>query len=321
MRDLESVAVTATLDDPVGVVLFDLNGFKSYNDRFGHPAGDALLQRLGLRLMALEEAGTRVYRLGGDEFSLLTAASVSRSASLIDAAVQALSEDTEGFHVSASFGAVFMPEEAQIVSEALRLADVRLYSRKATFYADDDHPHEELLRVLNARDPDCAEARSRAGEIAAALASAVGLDPDKQREVVRATLLRDVGTLALPDDVAHPSRPLTESELRLVHQHPLIGERILSAMPALRPLAPIIRSSYERWDGTGFPEGLCGGQIPLSSRIVAVSAARAQARTETVLPATGDAPMIALRAGSELDPQLVRLSAGAVSGAPESAAG
>ena len=170
MRDLESMAATATHHDPVALVLFDLNGFKSYNDRFGHPAGDALLQRLGLRLRALEESGARVYRLGGDEFSLLTRADVSTAASLIDRAVQALSEDAEGFSVSASFGAAFMPEDAADVSETLRLADVRLYSRKATFYADHDHPHEELLRVLDAREPHSAQARRIAAEIAAEIA-------------------------------------------------------------------------------------------------------------------------------------------------------
>ena len=317
MRDLESMAATATHHDPVALVLFDLNGFKSYNDRFGHPAGDALLQRLGLRLRALEESGARVYRLGGDEFSLLTRADVSTAASLIDRAVQALSEDAEGFSVSASFGAAFMPEDAADVSETLRLADVRLYSRKATFYADHDHPHEELLRVLDAREPHSAQARRIAAEIAAEIAEAVGLDPHQQREVVRATLLRDVGTLALPDDVAHPTRPITEAELRLVRQHPLIGERILSAMPALRPLAPVVRSSYENWDGTGFPDGLSGGDIPLTARIVAVSAARAQALAGAGGTADNAAPIIAPRAGSELDPELVRLSAQARRGVAE----
>jgi two-component system cell cycle response regulator len=309
MRDLEGIVATAASHDPVALVLFDLNGFKSYNDRFGHPAGDALLQRLGLRLRALEDSGARVYRLGGDEFSLLMNADVSAAASLIDRAVRALSEDTEGFSVSASFGAAFIPEDAADVSEALRLADVRLYSRKATFYADNDHPHEELLRVLDARDPSSAPVRRVAAEIAAGLAEAARLEPHQQLEIVRSALLRDVGTLALPDDVAHPTRLLTEAEVQLVHQHPLIGERILSAMPALRPLAPVVRSSYEHWDGTGFPDGLAGGDIPLAARIVAVSAARAQELAGAGGTADDAAPLIALQAGGRLDPELVRLAA------------
>jgi two-component system, cell cycle response regulator len=308
MRDLESMATRATPDDPVALVLFDLNGFKSYNDRFGHPAGDALLQRLGFRLMALEKAGTRVYRLGGDEFSLLATSDVPSAASLIDRAVEALSEDTEGFQVSASFGAAFIPQDAVEISEALRLADVRLYSRKATFHADHDRPHEELLRILNARAPRSAETRRLAAEIATDLAVAVGLDADKQREVARATLLRDVGTLALPDDVAQPNRPLTDAEARLIHQHPLIGERIVSAMPALRPLAPVIRSSYECWDGSGFPDGLHGARIPLTSRIVAISAARAQAHAEACGTTESASSIVARQAGKQLDPELVRLS-------------
>ena len=309
MHDLERAAATATLADPVALVLFDLNGFKSYNDRFGHPAGDALLERLGLRFRALEEEGTHVYRLGGDEFALLATGHVSAAATLIDSAVRALSEDTEGFRVSASFGAAFVPEDTASVSDALRLADVRLYSRKATYYADHDHPHEELLRVLDARDPSSASPRVLAGEIAADLAEELGLDPVTQREVVRATLLRDVGTLALPDDILHPTRPLTAAEVRLVRQHPLIGERILSSMPALRPLAAAVRSSYESWDGTGFPDGLCSDQIPLASRIVAVSAARAHALAGSGATADSATRIVASQSGRELDPELVRLSA------------
>ena len=308
MRDLDSLAAAATEQDPLALVLFDLNGFKSYNDRFGHPAGDALLQRLGTRLRGLEGSGAHVYRLGGDEFSLLTRADASGAASLIDRAVRALSEDAGGFTVSASFGAAFIPEDATAVPEALRLADVRLYSLKATFHADHDHPHQELLRVLNARDPSSAATRELAAEIAASLADAVGLEPHQQQEVVRATLLRDVGTLALPDDVARPTRLLTEAELQLVQQNPLIGERIVSAMPALRPLAPIVRSSYERWDGTGFPDHLAGSRIPLAARIVAVSTAHARALAETGGTVGDSVPIAARQVGSELDPELAALS-------------
>jgi len=118
-----------------------------------------------------------------------------------------------------------------------------------------------------------------------------------------------VGTLALPDDVAHPTRLLAEAEMQLVHQHPLIGERILSAMPALRPLAPVVRSSYENWDGTGFPDGLAGAHIPLAARIVAVSAARAQALADTGEAADCADPLVGLQVAGKLDPDLVRLSA------------
>jgi two-component system, cell cycle response regulator len=300
MSDLERVIATATHDDPAALVLFDLNGFKSYNDRFGHPAGDALLQQLGHRLYGLEAMEVSVYRLGGDEFALITRSDSLAAATVIEHAVRALTEDAEGFSVSASFGAAFIPDDASSVSETLRVADLRLYSGKAAFYSDHDHPHAEILRVLDGRDPASAQTRAVAAEIAASIADWIGLDADHRREIVGATLLRDVGTLALPDDVAHPTRPLTDAQLRLVAQHPVIGERILSAMPALRPLAPIVRSSYENWDGTGYPDQLAGREIPLPSRIVAVSTARAReiltaTRGDTLDPNT-------------LDPDLVRLA-------------
>ena len=307
MRDLEHLVTTATVEHPLALVLFDLNGFKSYNDRFGHPAGDSLLQRLGHRLQSIESDDVRIYRLGGDEFCIVARAAPATAAALIERAVAALTETAEGFSVTASFGAAFIPEEAETISEALRLADTRLYSRKADHYAAHDHPHEELLRILDSRDSAASSTRHAAANTARVVSEALGLDRSAQEQAARAALLRDVGTLALPDDLNTPTRPLTPAEIALVQQHPRIGERILASIPALREIAPIVGASHEHWDGGGYPCHLVGSAIPLNARIVAASTAFAEALAKPGEANVDAFTEVARQAGKKLDPDLVSL--------------
>jgi two-component system cell cycle response regulator len=111
------------------LVLYDLNGFKHYNDTFGHPAGDALLQRLSGRLRAIVAAHGTAYRMGGDEFCVLIR-SASADAALVDASVAALSEHGLGFSIGAAHGEVSIPGEGSDTAAVLQLADQRLYARK-----------------------------------------------------------------------------------------------------------------------------------------------------------------------------------------------
>ena len=132
--DLEAEIETAREGEPRVLVLFDLNGFKSYNDTFGHPAGDALLARLAAKLAAAVEPDGAAYRMGGDEFCVLVPA---REPDLHRIA-QALWESGEGFDVSSAYGAAVIPDDATTVSTALSLADERLYA------------HKELLAAIRA---------------------------------------------------------------------------------------------------------------------------------------------------------------------------
>jgi len=128
MLDLEHEVSVANEDAPCTLLLFDLDGFKQYNDRFGHPVGDALLARLGNRLgLAVGSAGM-AYRLGGDEFCVIAALDPKRALALRDRTREALTDRGRGFEVGSSCGHVMIPAEASDVSSALRLADERLYA-------------------------------------------------------------------------------------------------------------------------------------------------------------------------------------------------
>ena len=138
--DLEALTERATPESPISLVFLDLNGFKRYNDTFGHPAGDALLVRLGRALRAAVDGNGTAYRVGGDEFCVLLSCDRQRFAAVIANAGRALSESGKGFDVSASLGAAVVPDEAADPSEALRLADVRMYAQKESRRAADERP-------------------------------------------------------------------------------------------------------------------------------------------------------------------------------------
>jgi diguanylate cyclase (GGDEF)-like protein len=113
------------------LVLYDLNGFKQYNDSFGHQAGDALLRRLGNRLA--DGVGERggAYRMGGDEFCLLAPLGDGAAATIAQLGAGALSERGDGFSISCAYGIALVPAEARTAEEALRIADQRMYEHKA----------------------------------------------------------------------------------------------------------------------------------------------------------------------------------------------
>ncbi|HEY1355113.1 MAG TPA: GGDEF domain-containing protein [Solirubrobacterales bacterium] len=128
--DMPARFAEATAADPVLLVLLDLNGFKRYNDNFGHPAGDALLRQLGAALLAAVGSAGTAYRFGGDEFCLLLTGSPQRFEEVSRAAARSLSASGPGYEINASWGAVRVPGEALDPDEALELADARMYADK-----------------------------------------------------------------------------------------------------------------------------------------------------------------------------------------------
>ncbi len=253
------------------LVMFDLDGFKAYNDRFGHVAGDTLLAHLGYQLReAVGPAGT-AYRLGGDEFCVLLANGGKQADAYTAAAVAALSATGDGFSVSTSFGAVSLPDEASSTTVALRIADDRMYAQKnGRRSSARQQTHNVLLEVIHERQPEVHHHLREVGRLAVVVGRQLGMAEEQLDELHRAAELHDIGKAAIPDAILNKLGPLDEHEWAFMRRHTLVGERILAAAPALVPVAMIVRSSHERWDGTGYPDGLAGEAIPQGSRIVAV---------------------------------------------------
>lgn len=305
LADLDGWFATATDHAPLTLGFFDLDGFKGYNDRFGHGAGDALLQRMGNRLRAAVAGTGSAYRLGGDEFCVLLQGAVDVTGPTV-----ALTESGEGFAVFASAGAVVLPRDASTSAQALKLADERMYSAKRS-RGGRGEVHDVLVRALTDRDPERAAALRRLGRVARAAGASLGLISAGLDELTRAVELHDVGTIAVPDRVLlHGTAPLDEVEQRMLANHPLVGERLLAVLPALRPVARLVRATHEHFDGTGGPDKLAGEQIPLAARLLAVAATYDELtagrwRQPSLVPTAALAELDGL-AGTRLDPQAVR---------------
>jgi two-component system, cell cycle response regulator len=310
MEDLETVIRHADDAHPSTLAFFDLNGFKRYNDTFGHAAGDSLLARLGAGLRRAVMSVGSAYRLGGDEFCVLLRGSFNRQDAVIARAAAALIEKGAAFTVSASVGVALVPDEAASASAALQLADQRMYAEKArrtqTVHSG---TRDALMQLLNERTPDLHEHVDGVGQLVLTLGREFGLDAEQLDELLRAAELHDVGKLAVPDDILHKPGPLNSAEWHFMRQHTLVGERILNVDPALRPISRLVRASHERWDGQGYPDGLAGAQIPLGARIIAAcDAFEAMTSDRVYQHARGDAEAIAeLRrhAGSQFDPEVI----------------
>ena len=253
-------------------MLFDLDGFKDYNDTFGHPAGDALLVRLGRRLDEAVAGCGSAYRLGGDEFCALLRFDPERVGDDVDRAVAALHESGEGFDVSSSHGTVILPAEASDSARALQLADQRLYAQKGVRrrQATTQQLRDVLLQMVSERTPELRDHIDDVALLAQGVGRRLGLRAQELHEVVRAAELHDIGKMAIPDALLTKPGPLDAAEWEFMRQHTIIGERMLHMAPALGGVARLVRWSHERVDGGGYPDGLAGDEIPLGARIVAV---------------------------------------------------
>ncbi|HEX6153511.1 MAG TPA: HD domain-containing phosphohydrolase [Solirubrobacterales bacterium] len=310
MVDLERV-MAATPPEAMVLGLFDLDGFKAYNDSFGHAAGDDLLRRLGRQMDAAVQPHGRGYRLGGDEFCVLASTRELPADEICKAAEEALSDRGKGFEVGASWGKVLIPVEVATASDALRLADRRMYANKGLRAGSArSQTRGVLLRVLHEREPALERHLEGVASLAAPFGRALSLDAEELDVLVRAAELHDVGKIAIPDEILHKRGSLSAEEWALMRKHTLIGERVLEAAPAFGQVAKLVRSTHERWDGDGYPYGLAGREIPLGSRVILIcDAYNAMVEGRPYRPAmTSEEALEELRrcAGTQFDPELVR---------------
>jgi diguanylate cyclase (GGDEF)-like protein/putative nucleotidyltransferase with HDIG domain len=273
--------------------LIDVDDFKRVNDLFGHPAGDRVLSRLASTLRQNGEA----FRLGGDEFALLLpqydeAEAVSTASSIIDRIAHLGLEHIGSVTVSA--GVATFPRQAPDRGELIRLADSALYWAKENgknrvhVYRPDVVELAELRRLatgpdraarfraaaslakaVDLRDTYTGSHSARVAELAARVASRLGLDQEQIELARLAGSLHDLGKLAIPEEILRKPGPLTGPERLVLERHPQIGYRMLDSL-GIEPVAEWILHHHERWDGTGYPDRLPGSEIPLGARIIFV---------------------------------------------------
>ncbi len=272
MRDLDA-HFAGTLSGAGGkatLALYDLDGFKEYNDTFGHLTGDALLARVGDRLQREIQGFGKAYRMGGDEFCVLAFTGKIAGTSIAARAARALSEKGEAFAIGCSYGVAHLPQDGASAVEALGIADDRMYDHKTSRVSASRQSVDVLLKVLGERSPDLVQHLSQVGTLAEMTAERLGLSEPHVKRIKVAAALHDVGKVALPETLLSKPGPLDAEEWEFIRRHTEIGERIINAAPSIASAAPLVRSSHERYDGGGYPDHLAGDAIPIGSSIIAV---------------------------------------------------
>jgi len=312
--------------------LVDVDDFKRINDRFGHPAGDRVLSQLATRLRQTGEA----FRLGGDEFALLLpgydeSAALTVATSVVER-IGTLELEQVGA-VTVSAGVATSPQHAADRDELIRLADSALYwakeygKNRVRAYRPDVIELAELKRLasgpdraarfraaaslaraVDARNAYMGSHSQRVAELAARTARRLGL-PEEDVELTRlAASLHDLGKLAIPEELLRKPGPLTEPERMVLERHPQIGFRMLESL-GVDTVADWVLHHHERWDGSGYPDGLPGERIPLGARIIFVADAY-DAMTSECVYRRRVSPCEAIAeldrcAGTQFDPEIV----------------
>jgi two-component system cell cycle response regulator len=247
--------------------------------------------------------------MGGDEFCVLARCRPESAETLLAQSSSALSNRGEGWSIDCSYGAVWGPSEAATPSEALLIADRRMYANKISRSSASRQITDVLLQVLSEQDKRLDDHVSHVSELSGIVAHALEQPEHEEQRIRLAARLHDIGKTAIPDAILNRPGPLTEHEWEFMRRHTLIGERIVSAAPALASTAPLIRSSHERYDGTGYPDGIAGDEIPIGARIIAVcdafDAMTSQRPYRVSVTADAAFQELARCAGSQFDPRVV----------------
>src|SRR4051794_32221478 len=331
VRVREEIARARREEHALACVIIDLDDFKCVNDLRGHLAGDEYLRRVADHLRAEVRPYDVVARYGGDEFVLLLPSTDEAAALHVAERVRDRLRDGEAAEGPGGGCSIGVAEWVDGMSPdaLLELADRALLWAKRTgkarvavvnpeveaelarLHRENGSPAavQALAAAIEARDNYTAEHSEMVVGLAKSVAMIMGMPADMVERIGHGALLHDVGKLAIPNEILQKAGGLTAAEWALIAEHPLIGERILRRTPQLAGLAPVVRHEHERWDGTGYPDGLVGHRIPLASRIIlACDAYIAMVTPRPYRPAmTREQAIAELRAGagSQFDPAVV----------------
>jgi two-component system, cell cycle response regulator len=278
------------------LVLIELEGFEAHNDRLGYAAGDEVLRGFARQLVdSVVPLGGIAYRIAASRLAVLVPAGDRRLGEIVLAAAGTLQSDNTDAPVGRSYGEVTIPEEAADVETAFQVAGRRLAAhRQRQNRSARRQAHAVLMAALTARHSELRDGRRLAAYRAISLARRLGLSREEIDDIALAAELHEVGLLA---------------DTATIRNHTVEGARIIGAAAGLAPVASLVRASAERFDGSGYPDGLAGEAIPLGARIIAV----AVAFTELAEPGPhqlGKSPDEALAelqqsSGTQFDPHVI----------------
>jgi diguanylate cyclase (GGDEF)-like protein len=325
------------------LLMMDLDLFKNVNDRLGHPRGDEVLKSVADVVRGNARTSDFAARYGGEEFvMILPGTSAKQAAALAERIAQGVRDIAldvpDPPRISISIGMADYPACGRDRESLISAADAALLFAKRAgrdMIADfsemslvefdqsaleglafrlekaDIETIETLAAAIDMRD---AFGKERARDVAASadwVATELGLDDTERSMLHMAALVYDIGKVGIPVDVLNRRGDLSEQERVAIRRHPEVGKRLLESVTRLNALAPVVLHHHERWDGTGYPDGLEGEEIPFAARVIALCDAwQAMVSERPYRPALSpDAAVAELRAGAgqQFDPGLVEV--------------
>lgn len=331
---------TLRYNRPCSLLFLDIDHFKALNDGYGHGAGDMVLREFADVISAATRSMDTAGRWGGEEFVVVLPETSSEEAQEVAERIRkAVSfhafEISGGLHLTCSIGIASYPEHALDQDALISAADQAMYGAKRlgrnqvrvvndaavaallSEQATEGGREETALRgtvealvtLVEERDASLGHHSQQVGDLTRQLALALGMSPEEAENLALAALLHDIGKIAISDAILQKPGPLTEEEWDQMKRHSIVGAEVISHIPSLRPLVPVIRAHHERWNGSGYPDGLKAGQIPFSARVIAVTDAYTVMITDRPYQraSTQEVALAELRrcAGTQFDPQVV----------------
>jgi len=283
----------------LSLVLLDIDDFKKFNDTYGHFRGDLVLSELAALLKKSIPSAAEIFRYGSDEFTVLLPGVELREAALIaDSLRETVAQHrffTEGLHLfeglTVSAGVANFPYHAKGRIDLLEAADEALFSSKVTgrnrirvylgvlekiIHSVGKDEKElvsslsTLITLINARDRYTYGHSERVAYYIKIFASSFGLTKEYTRLLEYGAFLHDIGKLETPQEILNKKGPLSEREWAVMQEHPRLGAEILRPITFLQPVIPMILHHHENYDGTGYPSGLSGDEIPFAARLLRI---------------------------------------------------
>ncbi len=257
---------------PLSIIIGDIDGLKLANDTFGHRKGDQLIVKVAGIIKKACRSEDIVCRWGGDEFAILLPKTDTETAEQICDRIRKACENAKGdpVPVSVSLGGATKRDADQNIDDVLREAEDMMYWKKLDSNNARFSIVTYLRRSLAEKAQETVEHGQRFQGLMLKMADALKLSKTEREELSILADLHDIGEIAIPEKIFLKPCCLTSEEWQVMKEHPRIGNGIARAVPNLTAIAEAILTHHERWDGTGYPNGLQGTQIPLSSRILSI---------------------------------------------------
>jgi len=261
---------------PLSLVMIDVNGLKLFNDAFGHKAGDMLLKRVAVVLQREMRGDDIIARIGGDEFVILLPRTDSESVwPMMERILDAMeSEYVEDLPVSVSWGCGTKTCEDESAEKIFEIAEDNMYRNKISHKSSYHHRSiEMILETLYSKAPVEREHSPSVSVLSELIGAEMRLDKSEISELKIAGAIHDIGKIAVSNAILEKKEKLSSSDWIELKKHPEVGYNILSAVNEYSTLARIVLAHHEWYNGSGYPKGLKGDEIPLQSRIIAVAEA------------------------------------------------